>query len=408
MSVRINISQNWFKSGSSISGTVSLHGDEDIDINTLNIRFVGSCDTQIDVLHDEFEKVQGRAPLFEYMQVLFKGPRTMHPGLSWPFHFTIPSHSVANQPESWLQQKQGFNIDPSQDLPPSFSDQCVHGTARVTYTLVATLTSWKSFTAEKVVHKTLTLPPTREIEASSPSFIQRTQTLTCRSLHLQPQRDDKPLTFKEKLIAKRTSKLPAAVFNLHMLLPTFGVTRQHLPMILRIEHDSDASTATMLPIVLLKECVVQLLATTHVQYPGPKNLLEVQGWTTSHGLSPTLSSEVSRKPIPVTEHTDLSSFLQLVIPAYHVPNFSTFNVRRNYKLRIQISVECAQKTLKAEFVAENFTLLAADYMPNRGATAEVSNSTVMEQEEGAPGYDDRDDVPPPYEGQSSSLPSARH
>ena len=102
MSVHTNIAQNWFKPGDSISGTLSLQGDEDIDIGALNIRLVGTCNIQVTLLYnDELEKVQERTPLFEYMQVLFQGQRTMQPGLSWPFSFTIPTNSVDKQSESW-------------------------------------------------------------------------------------------------------------------------------------------------------------------------------------------------------------------------------------------------------------------------------------------------------------------
>ncbi len=78
MSLRINISQSWFNPGTTVSGTVSLSGEQDVDIRILNIRFVGCCETHVLVLYqDDFVPVDGRAPIFEYMQVLFKGPRTL-------------------------------------------------------------------------------------------------------------------------------------------------------------------------------------------------------------------------------------------------------------------------------------------------------------------------------------------
>ena len=78
MSLRINVSQSWSNPGNTVSGTVSLSGEQDVDIRVLNICFVGCCETQDLVLYqDDFVPVDGRVPLFEYMQVLFQGPRTL-------------------------------------------------------------------------------------------------------------------------------------------------------------------------------------------------------------------------------------------------------------------------------------------------------------------------------------------
>ena len=53
---------------------MSLSGEQDVDIGILNIRFVGCCEIQVLVLYqDDFVPVDGRAPIFEYMQVLFEG-----------------------------------------------------------------------------------------------------------------------------------------------------------------------------------------------------------------------------------------------------------------------------------------------------------------------------------------------
>ena len=67
------------------------------------------------------------------------------------------------------------------------------------------------------------------------------------------------------------------------------------------------------------------------------------------------------KAPPLTEYVDLQKLMRVKVPWHHKPTFSTFNIRRTYRLAVKLSVDCAQKTFKAHFASYKFDLLAADY-----------------------------------------------
>ncbi len=226
--------------------------------------------------------------------------RSQHsPGPTFPFKFTVPAHSLAKQPSPWAAQAGSFEINHSQPLPASFSDQCTHGTARVYYTLIATLQSWKPKVPDTVVTKVLTLPPApRHIQSPDAHFVQHTQIVTICSRSLDPEYTNKPLSLKEKFLPKRKSKLPFAAFTLNLQTPTVSTIRNPLPLILSLSYsatNSSLSSETTLPPTNLKELTLHLLATTKIQYPSlqdPKTL-ETKHWTTSHTLLPTYPPEPS-------------------------------------------------------------------------------------------------------------------
>lgn len=96
--------------------------------------------------------------------------------------------------------------------------------------------------------------------------------------------------------------------------------------------------------------------------------------------------------------------MKIVIPRYHKPRFSTFNIRRYYKLSIRLSAECAQKTFKSEFETHHFDLLAPEYAPNVVEPVTASDSNTVEYE-AAPVYEANAGMPlPRYEEPPKELP----
>ncbi|MCJ1458121.1 hypothetical protein MMC28_008492 [Mycoblastus sanguinarius] len=399
MSIRINITSCNCRAGGTISGTVSLHGDKDINIQLLSICLIGRSETNIRRSRDE--DLFGRALLFEHKQVLFQGPRTLHPGRHWLFTFTIPPRCTARTQDIFIRHSVYFNPDPSQSLPPSFSDSCGGwGRADITYTLMACLTSGNWSTRKIEVQKTLDFSTTRAVEAPNPLLYSNWQTITCHSLRLQPGQEDVPLTFKEKLKSMRTSKLPVAIFTLQMLFPTIGIVEQVLPLILKIDHNIEASTTMAPPLVFLRKCAVELLTTTHVRAPRRLNE-ERQEWTVACRIDSMDPRTLTDKALPVTESMDLGRLVRPRISRCYGPTIATFNIGRTYKLRIIISVECAQKTFKATFTTLDLRLLAEDYYrPISGDAAQacLDVSDAVDEREVAPPYDDPyGKLPPRYE-----------
>ena len=200
----------------------------------------------------------------------------------------------------------------------------------------------------------------------------------------------------------RTSKLPVAAFKIHMLLPRVGVVaQQSFPAFLKLEHDLESSTAgAEPPTVLLKKCSIELRAATYIQCIRDAIFTdddEQRDWDSDHHIASVDFSTNMESAPPLTENLDLREVMRIRMPAYFPPTFSTFNIRRTYRLLLKLSVECAQKTFKAEFKTTDFVLLARDYMPvgagdHLGAS---SSSHAVIDDAAAPAYQKEVGPPPP-------------
>ena len=342
MSIHINVPNTKCRAGATVSGTVSLHGDVDIDVQVITIRLVGRCKSKVVRRNGNSSTTyRGRAPLLEYRQVLFRGPNTMKTnGHSWPFSFTFPSHCVARGADAFKQRHGLFDINTQQSLPPSFASEHTGfsgwtGECFVKYELEASLIGRKIFSLGDLKSgKTLDFTTTRDIETFKPEFIGKGQRIACHSLRLQPGHEDGPLTFKEKL-QSLYKELPLAVFDLHVFLPKVGILARPLPLVLKMNHDAQASTAQSSPIITLRKCTVMLQAITYIQCIRDELLRqgdEQRDWSDDlHVASVDYSANMDKAP-PVTESMDLQNLMQIKVPWYYKPTFSTFNIRRTYRL----------------------------------------------------------------------------
>ncbi len=97
MSLKIGVPDVDYTSGSPVTGTVSLVGDADIDIETISIKFIGRANTFVEYLTGDLPASDAPDPqvhesqFFTYETVLFQGPETLHAPQSWPFSFVFPS-----------------------------------------------------------------------------------------------------------------------------------------------------------------------------------------------------------------------------------------------------------------------------------------------------------------------------
>lgn len=399
MSIQISIPNTRCQAGSTISGTVSLHGDEDIDILHITITLQARCKTKVTKDNGEngSSTYRGRAPLIFIKRELFTGPHTLHPGHSWPFQFTLPLQCAARQADHYKPQRTRlFNSDSEQELPLSFAYSTYSSVwsadCFIRYELEASLIGSRRkifLSSDLTATRLLDFITPRNVYAPDPQLTLKTQTVTCYSLHLQPGHEDVPLTFKEKLKSIRTSKLPVAVFRVHMQLPRVGFVGQPLPAFIQIDHDIERSTAQAPPKIFLKKCTFALEALTYVRCMRESLLQQVD----DHEIASVDYSERIEKSPPLTEHLDLRDVMITSIPSHHKPFFSTFNIHRAYKLKLKISVECAHKVFKAEYHTQEFVLLARDYL----ATGEgvPGASTAVDSSEPAPIYQQGVEIGPP-------------
>ena len=274
MSIQINILDTRCRPGSIISGTVSLQGNDDIDVQHIAISLIARCKTKITKSRGNNSRTtyRGRAPLIQVRQGLFTGPHTLHLGHSWPFSFTVPERCEAVGADPFKTDRGAFNLDRHQSLPPVFQSQNFSfgysAESFITYQLEASLTGsrMKLFSSGDVeTTKTLRFMTSRDVEMPEPQLIAMIWPIFCASLRLEPGRENDSLSFTEKFKSMRTSKLPTARFTIRMQLPTVGVPNMNLPVVLSVEHDIEGSSASSPPLVMMKKCSVFLRAYTHIQ-----------------------------------------------------------------------------------------------------------------------------------------------
>ena len=241
MSTRINIKNTRCQVGSTIVGTVSLEGDRDIDLVSVTISLVGRCKTKATFSSGQSRvSHRGRAAIIQEMQTIFRGPHTLHPGHEWPFAFDLPTHCTARSQDSF-QGKGGFNLDPFQDLSPSFqSDNLTIGWTQecfMSYELEANCTREKTFAQDLSDTRRLDIHTTRDIERSETNMKSTSRVIACYSPALQPGRENTPLSVKDKLKGLFITSMPVARFQLKMMYPSVGVQNRPLPLFLEVEHD---------------------------------------------------------------------------------------------------------------------------------------------------------------------------
>lgn len=372
------------KAGSTLRGNVELRGDEDINVLSITISLIGRCKTKIiREMGDSSQTIRGRAPLVTERKVLFEGPNTLHPGHSWDFEFILPHRCVERGQDHFNTNPATlaglFNIDVHQDLPPVFSGNHRHAAAFVTYVLEANLSIGRRRPrSSKDVPTTRILDffTTRTVQTPDPQIDFLTRSFECSSLALNPGHEATKLTFKERLRSLHKSKLPMARFTLTFRYPKVAIVDQTIPLMLSVDHDLEHSTAMAPPMVYLRKCSVVLVAATATQYfaPGSPKAPFAQAprsgqpsWETNLTIDCFESTKKGNPALesvpPVSECLDLRDLMKLKLPRGQAPTFTTFNIRRTYKLTAKVTIECAQQQFKAEFFTSSLVLLPSAFEP---------------------------------------------
>lgn len=395
MSIRINVPSTRCRAGTTIAGSVSLHGDIDIDVETITISLLARCKTKITRNSGQSSVTnRGRATLYYESRTLFKGPHTLHSAHEWDFEMTLPARCTGRSQDRFTEEYRRYNQDPQQELPPSFQSTKHsfgwYADSFIKYELEAHLSRCKTFAIDMKANKLLRFVTTRDIERPDPQLKRVPRLLSCSSQILQTGREDSALTFKDRLEGMFSQKIPCARFTINLCIPRVAVLEQHLPMFLDLDHDVEGSSYASPPLVRLKKISVELRQMTDVQCIREEILREgneFRSWEDSVVLSACDFSERMHEAPIVTERVDLRTILQARIGGYQSPSFSTFNIRRTYAFVVKLALECAQKNLKVEFCSGNVTVLAAEYIPSEGfASSSTQIPEPLDKEAIAPAY----------------------
>ena len=367
--------------GNTISGHVFLDAQNEVHMERVSIRMSGRCKTRMSVQHGDAYRqrtshaqsgghtnetiYRGVVSLFSRSLNLFQGPYTLRPNTyQWPFSITIPMDCCHAEGDEFSHEDH-YDVNRAQPLPPSFQsnsgDWTEEARCYVSYELNAKLE------VKGMLHHDLEDEIPVTIIASGVqrhpelSMVKIPQTVKCRSYHLDGERENKGLSIHEKFKSFfNSSDLPTAVFTLTMRLPSNAAIGQPIPVLVSLDHDWTQSTASSLPLVRIVELKVCLNAWTGIRCDRYNNV-----YGHDYSRPPTTEWDEDQElvklvaPIDLTkEEIDLTRYFRVAIPNTNVTTFETFNISRQYRLKIKMTLECAQVKNKVEFIMPGFRVLS--------------------------------------------------
>ncbi|KAL6247946.1 hypothetical protein RBB50_005294 [Rhinocladiella similis] len=401
LSIHLDNPRQVYCPGDVISGHVSLNTAADCAIGTVAVSFWGRAKTKIIQQNGQSASVyRGRTRYFSLDSTLYTGQYTHKPGsFSWPFEFNVPDQANPQcilSGHKW-KPKDHFHTNVDHDnldltLPPTTSNNNRYHMARkvdcfVEYVLEASLTEPQEahrFRGPKT--KTSTLPVTfHPFSTPEPiqnyDFVTDHRLITISTLKLLPEHAGTSLSLRDRArsLFQRDS-IPRFSFRLTVQAPSTIQTfhPNPVPFLLSIEPDLspenttiDTSTGTgLLPPVTLRSLRVDLK--THIRcravatYADDKTyeipLLSLKQLNQTLPLDPVATSSkdafsntFSNSISSPSSTIDLGALYDLRVgnatlgsrlEAPLCPNFTSYNVSREYFLAWEIEVECADKTEK--------------------------------------------------------------
>ncbi|KAL8903196.1 MAG: hypothetical protein Q9207_004089 [Kuettlingeria erythrocarpa] len=362
-----------YTAGSTVSGTLSLHGNGIYNVQKIRMSFSGRCRVQIaergfsqHVVH------QSGLYLFDEEKVLLSGPYTLQAPHAWPFSFKFPD-LCDNPGIKGLPKKSSplFSDEESQELPPTF-DFTSGGAmandieASIRYELKASLDTC-SHLGKVDFTKPLTLVTCRVTEVPDPKPVFHSWPFSVQSLFLLPAYEHREPTFVERMKASiQTRKAPKAQYELSVFVPTVGVIGQVLPLTIGINYDEDHSTTSTTPPVFLIKVAVHLISTAYVRCSSGS------AWKSEDviddGALEIPIRSFAFQNMQLTESMDLAPLMDLRLPARGslfgptlAPTFKTTSIHCKYGLKVQVHVECGRQKRSHDFRVPGFLLLAKDF-----------------------------------------------
>ena len=348
-SIQIDIPQQDYKGGDTVSGFVSLMsqhvGGQDVDVGSITIELTGRSTTKS--WHRRTRSIQ----FLSFKENLLDGPKRVHASYGqcettgsniWPFSFTLPRTCSAS---AYIRRSRPpllpFNFDPNQPLPASFADADIQGACSIVYALQAKLEppleDGRDVNRGCTEEVYISVYRPRSIEQPMFEFDSQCATFKYRSSLFSPKEErehtHRSLTIKERLESKLPSckRSPKAVFTIRVETPSDAILGQQLPILLHVEYDLNASTA-QIPIFYLKGVSIHIREETSIWW--------LKSWN-QEILLQKKAFEIQRPR--VDRSLDLSSVIDTTIDHDLTPTFESFNVARAYSLKVSVRLECAGK-----------------------------------------------------------------
>ncbi|KAL8658343.1 MAG: hypothetical protein Q9202_007579 [Teloschistes flavicans] len=388
MALMIDAIHGPYRPGSRVSGSVLLQGKDTYDIESIKIVFIGRCKTKVTEKGSNNSRThhRGRVTLFRYQQVLFTGPYTLQAPHQWPFEFQFPERCSTRGGANFKSPSSFFDDNQNQALPSSFSHDASAWMGPdiesfVRYELEAVLLKSSAIHGTIQATKTLTMRGYRQEQNPDPQLVYFSQQWTVQSMYLLPEYQERKATFGEKLKGKlHSGKMPKSHYVLTALVPTVGVFGQPLPLVLGASYDEDRSTTTTAPAVFLRQIIVSATSRTAVRCASGSM------WSTSDVIEETCGEYMigqknfSEQALEMSDRMEVDSLMGLTMQesiwSPLTPTFRTFNILRDYGLKIVIVTECGKQKRSSTFIKPKFVILPPDALPTSATYA--ADEAVLE------------------------------
>ena len=347
ISIKLLNAQPVWNPGDTILGEVHFTCMEQVDIQSVSVLFQGKAKAKFRRSNGQSTSTfKSKMRLFHSNEILFRGPFTLPKGaMKWPFEFPIPTTCRWATGEGFNQNAL-FDTSRDQPLPPSFSSSGFtnHKECQVEYALTAVMQTSRTFATNRDFVLPITIIPPRIHEPSQFRPLKLPKAFFVQTLHLDPEVNDRSLTFKEKMrTAFRSETLPRTNFKIQLELPGAALAHGPVNPIMYLEHNLDRSTATEIPIVNLVAFTLNLKHDVVIRTSGLMHD-RLQDWSDSR----LICNWIGR--IPLSERLEVLKSIRpgTVLPPNVTPSFSTHNIVLGYRWKAKYTIECATKRFDAE------------------------------------------------------------
>ncbi|KAF2785767.1 hypothetical protein K505DRAFT_380693 [Melanomma pulvis-pyrius CBS 109.77] len=332
-----------YRQGEHVKGRVILVLEEEEQIKTLKVNFVGSCATKTtrpfymsgndaDACQSRRE-YEERLNLFNVEQVLVLGSTLPSRKYTWDFDFTFP---ILTKPQCSRWTYGSKYLKDPHPLPPSFHicTTTPHGHAMVSYRVQAKLVRGGSNCAKRVTQMITyhPSPPNASIEPKVTSRVLYAQTW-------KPIKDTR--TAVDRVITK-VSRRYSTPTTFPQIVPTLHYVEkiapgQKIPLLLSLANARDAfgMRKNDQPQCVLDSLVVTI--TTHTTsmcgqpFTQPEDIVVKQ--------VTCISKQDINQPLSFSIPTKLTTNFRLVDDAECVPSFKTYTITRQYSMSVVVGIK---------------------------------------------------------------------
>ncbi|KAL1583159.1 hypothetical protein WHR41_08001 [Cladosporium halotolerans] len=319
------------------------------------VTFYGRAKTKIHKSNGNTSSTyRGRAPLFEQRIKIHEGPYSSKPGecVEFPFAFNFPEATQPMPNPGDFRPDRRFHEEHGGPLPPTFTGGGIGFTkstkAFVEYRLTATANMpgidvdihgfGRDDHSPEVLYEQPRLPLSR---LQSPEAQQFCNSIILQNENLLPE-SDRPTGFRQKTkFLFSSEQYPTYVFDIMVTAPSDIYMGQPLTFELSVHPNFNRCNAPLPPEIRLRWLRVELRGET--EFRAEYGLLSAPESSTTERIPP-LATMILDPEVPFCKANDHTKTVRTRDTVVNIgSSFTTYNISRQYTLRIEYCIFAAGK-----------------------------------------------------------------